>query len=39
MVKVFMSNSCVSLVTFYIQNALNKLTHYHPATWENPSHI
>jgi len=24
------------LITFSIQNALNKITHYPPATWQSP---
>ena len=28
-------STVMSLITFYIQNALNKLTHYPPATWES----
>ena len=33
------SVSVMSLITFYIQNVLNKLTHYPPAAWESPSHL
>jgi len=29
----------MSLITFYIQNTLNKLTRYPPAAWESPSHL
>jgi len=29
----------VSLITFYIQNDFNKLTHYPPAAWESSSHL
>jgi len=29
----------MSLIIFYVSNALNKLTHYPPATRESSSHL